>query len=69
MYVYDCGHQELVTDAVLRNVCEIKLLFPSMKITTNLIFDWCMVIESKRTIKRILVKNYKPDWSSSVDLL
>ncbi|MBT2721126.1 nuclease-related domain-containing protein [Bacillus sp. ISL-46] len=55
----DCGHEELVTAAVLRNVSEIKILFPKMKITTNLIFEWCVVIELKRTIKRILVKNYK----------
>ena len=55
----DCGHEELVNEAVLRNVDEIKLLFPTIKITTNLIFEWCKVIEFKRTIKRILVKNYK----------
>ncbi|WHY69058.1 nuclease-related domain-containing protein [Neobacillus sp. SuZ13] len=54
-----CGHEELVTVAVLRNVSEIRLLFPEMRITTNLIYDWCMVIELKRTIKRILVRNYK----------
>ncbi|MEH7083572.1 nuclease-related domain-containing protein [Neobacillus drentensis] len=55
----DCGHKELVTAAVLRNVSEIRLLFPEMKITTNLVYDWCVVIEIKRTIKRILVRNYK----------
>ena len=55
----DCGHEELVIDAVLRSVREIKFLFPKMKITTNIIFEWCKVIELKRTIKRILEKNYK----------
>jgi hypothetical protein len=55
----DCGHEELITAAVLQNVSEIRLLFPEMKITTNLVFDWCGVIELKRTIKRILIKNYK----------
>lgn len=30
-----------------------------MKITTYLVYDWCVVIELKRTIKRILVRNYK----------
>lgn len=55
----DCGHEELVSVAVLRNVSEIKLLFPKIKITTNLISEWCMVIELKREIKRILVKNFK----------
>jgi hypothetical protein len=55
----ECGHEELVKAAVLRSVNEINLLFPQMKITTNIMFDWCQIIEFKRTIKRILVKNYK----------
>ena len=55
----DCGHEELVSSQVLRNVNEIKLLFPTMKITTNLIYEWCMVKDLKRTIKNILLKNYK----------
>ncbi|SDM44668.1 Nuclease-related domain-containing protein [Bacillus sp. OK048] len=55
----ECGHEELVSAAVLRNVNEIKLLFPKMKITTNLINEWCMQKVLKRTIKKILVKNYK----------
>jgi hypothetical protein len=55
----DCGHEELVSAEVLRNVNEIKLLFPTMKITTNLIYEWCMAKDLKRTIKKILLKNYK----------
>jgi transcription elongation factor Elf1 len=55
----DCGHEELVSAAVLRNVGELKLLFPEMKITSNLVTEWCKVIELKREIKRILVKNFK----------
>lgn len=55
----DCGHEELVSTEVLRNVTEIKILFPTMKITTNLISEWCMAKGLKRTIKKILLKNYK----------
>lgn len=53
----DCGYEEFVSAAVMRNVKEIKLLFPNLKITTNLIHDWCKVIKSKKRIKRILEKN------------
>jgi hypothetical protein len=55
----DCGHVELVSAEVLRNVNEIKLLFPTLKITTNLICEWCMAKDLKRTIKKVLLKNYK----------
>ncbi|MBU8916699.1 NERD domain-containing protein [Bacillus sp. FJAT-29953] len=55
----DCGHEELVRDAVLRCVREIKLLFPRMKITTNIVYEWCGVVESKKRISRILNENYK----------
>ncbi|MFK9092667.1 nuclease-related domain-containing protein [Bacillus salipaludis] len=55
----NCGHDESVEAAVLRGVREIKLLFPDRKITTNLLFDWCRVVEFKRTIRKILEKNYK----------
>jgi transcription elongation factor Elf1 len=55
----DCGHEELVSTEVLRNVNEIKILFPTMKITTNLISEWCMDKGLKRTIKKVLLKNYK----------
>ncbi|MBM7693517.1 hypothetical protein JOC77_002957 [Peribacillus deserti] len=55
----ECGHEEMVVTAVIRSVNEFKLLFPSQKITTNVIQDWCKVIESKKRIRRILLKNYK----------
>jgi Nuclease-related domain len=55
----DCGHEEWVTDAVLRNVKEIKLLFPGMKITTNLVFEWCGCVFSKKRVSRILDQNFQ----------
>ena len=55
----ECGHKELVPAAVMRSVKEFKLLFPNQKITTNVIHDWCRVVESKKRIKSILEKNFK----------
>ncbi|WP_223593074.1 nuclease-related domain-containing protein [Neobacillus bataviensis] len=55
----DCGHEELVTVAVMRCVREYMLLFPDQKISTNVIHEWCGVVESKKRIRRILEKNFK----------
>lgn len=54
-----CGFVENIETAVIRNVEEYKLLFPSEKITTALVFEWCNIINSKRTIRRILKNRYK----------
>ena len=54
----ECGHEGMVETAVLRNVKEYKLLFPDRKITTNDIHEWCKGVKSKKTIQRILEKNY-----------
>ena len=54
-----CEYKERVPDAVMRSVGELKLLFPNKKITTNLIFDWCKVVGSKKRISRILAKNFR----------
>lgn len=53
-----CGHEELVADAVLRAVNEFMILFPDQRITTNVIYDWCQVVQSKERIRYILAKNY-----------
>lgn len=52
----ECGRIESVESAVLRNIEEFRLLFPDRKLTTNAIYDWCKII-SKKTIRRILMKN------------
>lgn len=54
-----CGYEEKIESAVVRNVEELKLLFPEKKITTNLVYEWCQVIESRKVIRRILKNNYK----------
>lgn len=55
----DCGHEEAFEKVVLRNVEELKLLFPNEKITTPLLYDWCRIIPSKKRIRKILEKHYK----------
>lgn len=54
-----CEHVEEIESAVLRNVDELKLLFPDIKITTNLIHEWCGGIGSKKLIGRVLRENWK----------
>jgi hypothetical protein len=55
----DCGCTERVESAVLRCVTELRLLFPDRKITTKAILEWCEIINSEKTIRRILGKHYK----------
>lgn len=55
----ECGHEEACEKVVLRNVEELKLLFPNEKITTPLLYDWCRIIPSKKRIRKILEKHYK----------
>lgn len=53
-----CGCIESVETAVLRNVAELKRLFPDLKITTFVVQDWCEILSIK-TIRRILIKNFE----------
>ena len=55
----ECGCEEMVALAIMRNVEEFKLLFPERKITTNIIQDWCGIVPCKKTISRSLGKNLK----------
>jgi len=54
-----CGCVEQVESAVLRNVEELRILFPEIRLTTNLVYEWCKVIPSNKTIRRILKNNFK----------
>ncbi|MCM3118148.1 NERD domain-containing protein [Neobacillus sp. MER 74] len=55
----NCGCKEEVESAVLRSVTELVLLFPGYKITTKIVCDWCEIVKSEKTIRRILGKHYK----------
>src|SRR5699024_5178104 len=52
-----CGKKEKIDEAVMRNVAQFQILFPNKKMTTATIHDWCKIIESKKTIRRILQQN------------
>ncbi|WML40810.1 nuclease-related domain-containing protein [Neobacillus sp. OS1-2] len=54
-----CGNVESIEAVVLRNVKEIKLLFPDMKITTTCVHEWCGAGVSMKAINRILTKNFR----------
>ncbi len=53
-----CGDKELIDTAVIRNVYIFKRLFPNHKVTTNTIYEWCHIIPSNKTIRRILSRNF-----------
>ncbi|MEH7010606.1 nuclease-related domain-containing protein [Neobacillus niacini] len=54
----DCGCEERVESAVFRHVDELRILFPDIKITTNLVYEWCKVINPKKKIRKILLKKF-----------
>lgn len=54
-----CGKSENIETAILRNVEEFMLLFPTRKITTTSIHEWCGFATSQRIVRRILLKNLK----------
>nr|WP_263324005.1 nuclease-related domain-containing protein [Neobacillus sp. Marseille-Q6967] len=54
-----CSYKEDVDTALLRSVKELVMLFPEMVITTNIVYDWCGGIKSKKAIRRVLNKNFK----------
>ncbi|MBY0122792.1 nuclease-related domain-containing protein [Bacillus sp. S/N-304-OC-R1] len=54
----DCDQKELISAAILRSVREYRILFPDEKVSTNIIYDWCGGIKEKRTMRRILLKNF-----------
>lgn len=53
-----CIHEEAIESAVVRAAKEFMLLFPNEKMTTEIIHNWCSIVESKRRIKYILDKNF-----------
>jgi len=54
-----CGYKESISAAILRSVEEFKLLFPDKKITTNVIYEWCNIIHSKKAIRKALYNKYQ----------
>lgn len=54
-----CNNVEDMEVSIKRSVEEVLFLFPTMKITTGLMLEWCKIIKSKSTIRKILSKNYR----------
>lgn len=54
----DCGAEQALDAAVLQSVRELMMLFPGMKITTSLVYEWCGGMVSRKTIRRILLQNF-----------
>jgi hypothetical protein len=59
LFCKNCGCVENADAAILRSAEEIRLLFPDITITTNLMYEWCGVIGSKKKIRRVLNEHYK----------
>lgn len=55
----DCAQIEIVKTAILRSVAEFQTLFPEISITTKSVYEWCKIINSKKTIRRVLSQNLK----------
>lgn len=54
----NCGYTETLEKGILRNVFEFHLLFPDMKITTNVIYEWCGIFKSLLTIRKVLSRHF-----------
>ncbi|WP_251636879.1 nuclease-related domain-containing protein [Sporosarcina sp. NCCP-2716] len=54
-----CETAESAEHSVLRSVGEFVRLFPDKRITTGLIQDWCRIIDSRKSIRRVLSRHYK----------
>ncbi|MDQ0269853.1 hypothetical protein J2S17_001725 [Cytobacillus purgationiresistens] len=59
LHCLKCKSNEEFEKAVLRNVDEMTLLFPDMKITTNAVYEWCKGLIQKRKIQSILSNHLK----------
>lgn len=55
----DCGKEEPLEEAVIRNTYEFQILFPQHKITTRIVYEWCKIVPYPRRIRRILEKHYR----------
>lgn len=55
---HNCSYKESIYHAVLRTINEFQLLFPTERITTNIIQDWCQIVQSKQVIRNTLTANF-----------
>lgn len=55
-----CNCTETVESAVLRSIEQLLLLFPDVKLTKHLLWDWCKIVNSRKVIQKILLKHFIP---------
>ncbi|RLL45510.1 NERD domain-containing protein [Oceanobacillus piezotolerans] len=56
---HNCEYQEPKSNAVLSSIREFQVLFPNEKISTNIIYEWCKEMVSKKSIRRILSNHFE----------
>lgn len=54
-----CNYSEANTEIMFREIREFQLLFPNIRLTTHIIYDWCGKLYSKDSIRRNLKKNFE----------
>lgn len=54
-----CGKQENTKNTLLITIEEFRNLYPSLKVSTNIIYDWSGGVFPKKTIRRILKESFK----------
>lgn len=54
-----CDKSLSLDKAILYNIKELELVFPKIKISTNLVYEWCGCEIDKRVVYRVLKNNFK----------
>jgi hypothetical protein len=55
----NCGQEEDIYSAIFRTIQEFRLLFPEQKMTTAMMKEWCKIIESNSSIRKVLEDHFK----------
>ncbi|WP_035052299.1 nuclease-related domain-containing protein [Carnobacterium pleistocenium] len=53
-----CGYRTSVEETILRQIEDFKLLFPDLKVTTSVIYNWIDSMIPMTRIQKILLKHY-----------
>ncbi|MBT2636481.1 nuclease-related domain-containing protein [Bacillus sp. ISL-39] len=53
-----CGRHENTKEALLRSIEDHRILSPTKKVSTNIIYEWCGEILPKPVIRQVLKENY-----------
>ncbi|OHR64337.1 hypothetical protein HMPREF3291_15295 [Bacillus sp. HMSC76G11] len=53
-----CKTTEAYTPAILRAIEEFQFLFPERKLTVDQIWEWCHLVKSKKTVRKLLNNHF-----------